>query len=415
MVKKHVFPIVLTLAAVGVLYIFAGSTNSQGKPGDKEVVPPVKSKFIAVPKPPVKDSMALNSVEQYESHKIDSFFHVLSKNARFNGNVLVAHNGKALYEGSFGVSDYKTKALLSDSSEFQLGSVSKQFTAVAVMMLKEQGKLDYYDSLQRFFPDFPYKGVTVGMLLAHRSGLPNYMYLCGNVCKDQVTPMDNQQVVEMLIKHHPPKYFPPNHKFEYSNTNYCVLAAIVEKVSGVSFGEFLRYKIFAPLGMNHTYMFDKSDTVIPNRVTGYNANYRKAGYDFLDGVAGDKGIYSTTEDVLKWDQALYTDKLLKQSTLKDAFKPHSRWVNEHNYGYGWRLVIFDHDTLVYHDGWWHGFNAAFMRDIKGHNTIIVLSNHVNWCINQSRDLLTMLREESGDYVGAVASANTKKKSKAIQP
>ncbi|MGP8216703.1 MAG: serine hydrolase domain-containing protein [Bacteroidia bacterium] len=403
MVKKHIYPIVLAIAAVSIVYAFVGSTNSEGKPESKDGFASQKNKTIDIPLPPARDTMALSPVEQFESHKIDSFFHALVKHARFNGNVLVAHEGKVLYKGSFGVSDFKTKELLTDSSEFQLGSVSKQFTAVAIMILKEQGKLDYSDTIQKFFPGFPYKGVTVGMLLSHRSGLPNYMYLCGNVCKDQKTPLDNMQVVQLLIDKHPPKYFPPNRKFDYSNTNYCVLAAIAEKVSGVPFAEFLRYKIFTPLGMTHTYIFDKNDTVIPNAVTGYDANYRKAGIDFLDGVAGDKGIFSTTEDVLKWDQALYTDKLLKQSTLKEAFTPHSRWMNQHNYGYGWRLAIFDHDTLVYHDGWWHGFNAAFMRDIKGKNTIIVLSNHVNWCINQSRELLTMLREEAEED-GAVASA-----------
>ena len=403
MAKKHWYPVIITLAAVGAVYSFIGSTSTEGKTGAPHKVKPAPQPTpIAVYFPLAKDSMTLTPVEKDESHNIDSFFHSLSRNARFNGNVLVAHNGKILYHASFGVADYKTKAELTDSSEFQLGSVSKQFTAVAVMMLKEQGKLDYDDSIQRFFPDFPYRGVTVGMLLAHRSGLPNYIYLCGNVCTDQSTLMDNMQVVDMLIKYHPPKYFPPNHKFEYSNTNYCVLAAIVEKVSGVSFAEFLRYKIFMPLGMTHTYIYDKNDTIVPNRVTGYNANYRKAGYDFLDGVVGDKGIYSTAEDVFKWDQALYTDKLLKQATLQEAFKPHSRWVNEHNYGYGWRLCIFDGDTLVYHDGWWHGFNAAFMRDVKGKNTIIVLSNHVNWCINQSRDLLTMLRGESENGTFAAA-------------
>ena len=405
MVKKHLYPIVLTLAAVGVVYTFVGSTNTQGKPKTTKKFESAKKASIAIPTPPAKDTMALSYIEQGESFKIDSFFHVLSKNARFNGNVLVAHNGKVLYQGSFGVSNFKSKVLLSDSSEFQLGSVSKQFTAVAIMMLKEQGKLDYTDTIQKFFPDFPYKSITVGMLLSHRSGLPNYMYLCGNVCRDQSTLMDNMQVVNMLIEHHPPKYFPPNKKFEYSNTNYALLSAIAEKVSGVPFAEFLRYKIFAPLGMTHTHIYDKNDTVVPNMVTGYDANYRKAGYDFLDGVTGDKGIYSTSGDVLKWDQALYTEKLLKQSTLKEAFAPHSRWVNEHNYGYGWRLTIFDHDTLVYHDGWCHGFNAAFMRDIKGKNTIIVLSNHVNWCINQSRQLLTMLREESASE-GAIASEKT---------
>ena len=134
------------------------------------------------------------------------------------------------------------------------------------------------------------------------------MFTCSAECPDQTTLIDNMEVMEMLAKYAPPCYFRPNKKFNYCNTNYCVLAAIVEKITGYRFADFARKNIFEPLGMTRTYIYDKYDTTIPNKVTGYNKGYRRARVDFLDGVAGDKGVYSTVTDLLKWDQALYTEQ-----------------------------------------------------------------------------------------------------------
>lgn len=395
MINKRIYSLVITAAAAASLYFFSESTRSQGQP---DYYPPSRRFVNKVNKDTVKplvkksdSSMFLTAEEINNSYVIDSFFKSLVYRQRFNGNALIAHNGKVLFSGSFGYANYRKKILLTDSSQFQLGSVSKQFTAVAVMMLKEQGKLAYSDSIQKYFPEFPYHGITVQMLLDHRSGLPNYMYLCSSVCRNQVDYIDNMDVVRLLTEYKPSRYFTPNRRFNYSNTNYALLAAIVEKISGMPFSAFMKKNVFGPLKMNHTFIFDKNDTAIAEKVQGYDANYRRSGFDFLDGVAGDKGVYSTISDLLKWDQALYGNTLLKQSTLKEAFKPHGRWVRNHNYGYGWWLMPFGGDTLTYHDGWWHGFNCAFIRDIKYHNTIIVLSNHVNWCINRSRDLLNVLR------------------------
>jgi CubicO group peptidase (beta-lactamase class C family) len=332
--------------------------------------------------------------EKFEAQAADSFFNVLASRARFNGSALVAHDGKVLYTHQFGYSDFKTREMLTDTTEFQLGSVSKQFTAVSIMMLKEKGLLNYDDSVAKYFPDFPYKGVTIRMCLAHRSGLPNYMFTCSAECHDQSILIDNMEVMDMLAKYAPPRYFAPDKRFNYCNTNYCVLAAIVEKISGYRFADFARKNIFEPLGMTRTYIYDKYDTVIPNRATGYNAGYRRAKIDFLDGVVGDKGVYSTVNDLLKWDQALYGNKLLSQATLKEAFTPQSRWRYGHSYGFGWRLVQYAGDTLIYHGGWWHGFNADFIRDVKDKTTIIVLSNHINWCINRSYGLLELFRNPS---------------------
>lgn len=339
-----------------------------------------------------RDTIAIFSpLEKFESRAADSFFNALAEKSRFNGSALVAHDGKILYTHQFGYANFKTREMLTDTTEFQLGSVSKQFTAVAIMMLKERGLLNYNDSVVKYFPDFPYTGVTIRMCLDHRSGLPNYMFTCSAEYHDDGTLIDNMDVMHMLAEYKPHCYFKPDRKFEYCNTNYCVLAAIVEKITGDRFADFARKNIFGPLGMTHTFIYDKYDTVVPNRATGYNKNYARAGVDFLDGVAGDKGVYSTVTDLLKWDQALYGNKLVSQATLKEAYTPHTRWLNGHSYGFGWRLFQYDGDTIIYHGGWWHGFNADFIRDVKKGNTIIVLSNHINWCINRSRDLIELFR------------------------
>jgi CubicO group peptidase (beta-lactamase class C family) len=329
-------------------------------------------------------------LENIEAVKADSFFNYLATKNKFNGSALVAHDGKIIYAHSFGFADFKTQTLFTDSSEFQLGSVSKQFTAASIMMLKERGSLDYDDFVIKYFPEFPYKTITIKMLLEHRSGLPNYMFLCDKYMNGGRL-IDNMEVLNMLANNKPGCYFKPDRKFNYCNTNYCVLAAIVEKITGKRFAEFAEENIFQPLKMTHTHIFDRYDSVIPEKVTGYERNYRISRIDYLDGVTGDKGVYSTPSDLLKWDQALYSDKLLKQSTLKEAFSPHSKWFSNRSYGYGWRLRLLNNDTVIYHGGWWHGFNCNFIRDVKKRNTIIVLSNHINWCINHAGDLIILYR------------------------
>ncbi len=386
----------LLIFGTGIWYLFTSGEAIETASGDNlnaHVTTKKVRDTVAVKLPKIKkDSVIFTPLEKFEAQSADSFFNVLATRARFNGSALVAHEGKILYQRQFGFADFKTKEMLTDTSEFQLGSVSKQFTAVSIMMLKEKGLLNYDDSICKFFPDFPYKGVTIRMCLDHRSGLPNYMFTCSAECRDQSTLIDNQQVMQMLAEYKPQCYFKPNKLFNYCNTNYAVLAAVVEKVSGLNFADFARKNIFEPCKMTRTFIYDKYDTVVPNKLTGYNAGYRKAGTDFLDGVAGDKGVYSTVTDLLKWDQALYSDKLVSQATLKDAYTPKTRWMSNHSYGFGWHLMYFDNDTIVYHGGWWHGFNCDFIRDIKKKTTIIVLSNHINWCIRNSWSLLALFRK-----------------------
>ncbi|MCF6240243.1 MAG: beta-lactamase family protein [Bacteroidales bacterium] len=308
--------------------------------------------------------------------KIDAWFKKLYKNSRFNGNILVAQNGIILYENSYGYADYKRKDTLTLRHRFQIGSVSKQFTAMAVMILHERGLLDYSDSIQKFFPDFPYKGITVYQLLTHRSGLPNYNYFC-DFYTDRETTVYNSDVLHLMIDSVPAVYYPPNHGFHYCNTNYALLAAIVEQVSAMPFELFANKEIFNKAGMWNTTIFvkDKHDRIYKS-AKGYHYKWLEALHTYQDGVTGDKGVYTTVEDLLRWDKALYENKLIADSSLQKAFEfPQVRKNSIHAYGFGWRLrKCIDGSKIIYHGGWWRGFNALFVRDIKNKVTIVILSN-----------------------------------------
>lgn len=308
--------------------------------------------------------------------KIDSWFKKLYRNSRFNGNILVAQNGVILYENSYGYADYKHKDTLSLKHRFQIGSVSKQFTAMAIMILHQRGLINYSDSIQKFFPEFPYKGITVYQLLTHRSGLSNYNYFC-DFYTDRETTIHNKDVLQLMIDSMPAPYYPPNQGFHYCNTNYALLAAIVEQVSGMPFENFANKEIFNKAGMWNTTIFVKDKhQPIYKAAKGYHYKWVEALHTYQDGVTGDKGVYTTVEDLLRWDKALYEDKLIPDSSLQRAFEyPAVRTNSIHAYGFGWRLrKCVDGSKIIYHGGWWRGFNALFVRDIKNKVTIVILSN-----------------------------------------
>lgn len=337
--------------------------------------------------------------------KLDSLFQMFSSKSGFNGNVLVSQYGEVLYKHSFGYSDLKAKTPLKLESTFQIASVTKQFTAMAIMMLHEEGKLSVTDTLQRFFPDFPYKNITIRELLAHRSGLPEYMSFAGKYWKNRKQFMTNRDVIDMLIQVHPARIFLPDKKYRYSNTGYVVLANIVEKASGVPFENFLEERIFHRLGMTHTFIGTFANTVADEYKTkGYNKNRCMAAEDYLSGVVGDKGIYSTVEDMYKWDQALYTEQLVHQKTLEEGFTPVS-YDRRHatSYGYGWRIdMLEDGSKIVYHAGLWRGYNSLFVRRLSDKTAIIVLSNRINWSfrnIDRFMNILDSSKQEATSFGG----------------
>nr|WP_262914626.1 serine hydrolase domain-containing protein [Pontibacter vulgaris] len=306
---------------------------------------------------------------------------------------MVTKYDKVIYKGAFGYADFYRKDTLTTETAFQLASVSKQFTAMAIMMLQERGKLQYDDSVQQFFPDFPYKGITIRQLLTHRSGLPNYTYFSDELWPNRNIDITNNDVLNLMAVHKPKTYLQPNARFNYSNTGYFLLASIVEKVSGMPFANFMQANIFRPLQMKHTFTFSKNMAALTGPIaTGHTGGRQMRTSDYLDTVLGDKGVFSTVEDLYKWDQALYTDKLVKHETLKEAFTGSRTDKNrKEDYGFGWRIKQLESgDTVVYHAGLWHGYTTYLLRNPKDHSALIVLSNLPNGSLRHLKDVQNFL-------------------------
>src|ERR1051326_4490252 len=217
---------------------------------------------------------------------LDSIFVCRVKETCFNGCVLVARKGKILYKKAMGFAEHEHQRLLDINSSFQLASASKTFTATAILMLMEKGKLNLDDDVKKFIPHFPYEGVTIKMLLCHRSGLPNYMYFAEKYFTDPDSPVSNADIVKCMITNVPDAYFPPGKKFEYCNTNYCLLSYLVERISGQPFPQFMKENIFDPLGMEHSWIPDgKNDSARSERTQGYmGTRWEPAEVNLLDGV-----------------------------------------------------------------------------------------------------------------------------------
>ncbi len=287
----------------------------------------------------------------------------------FNGTILVSENGNEIYKNALGYSNLETLEPLTPGSVFYLCSVSKQFTTMAIMILKERNMLSYSDKLSKYLPEFPSyaENVTIRNLMTHTSGIPDHYNL--NAYKPGLT---NKDVIDLLIQQDSLD-FKPGEKYSYSNGGYVCLALIVEKVSGIPFHIFMKKNIFEPLGMEHTLVFDASKPNVSNRAIGFNATGGLDDYEILTTGAG--GIFSNLEDLFKWDQSLYTEKLVSQSTLEEAFSPFIlNNGEESNYGYGWGVNLSNGNKIVAHSGSLNGFRTYIRRDIKNHNSYILLTN-----------------------------------------
>lgn len=334
-----------------------------------------------------------------KAYQLDTFFTNLHRKQGFNGTVIVSQYGKPVYRGAFGYGDFKRKDTLTLNTAFQLASVSKQFTAAAIMLLQERGKLSYDDVVQKFFPKLPYDSITIRQLLTHRGGLSNYTYFSDEHWPDRKKTITNRDVINLMVQHQPAPYFRPDVRYDYSNTGYCLLAAIVAKVSGNSFEQFMQREIFKPLGMKHTWIANGKTIVLTARqATGYTGGRRIVEDSYLDGVTGDKGVYSTVEDLFTWDQALYSERLIRQATLEEAFQPGNPEMKKENYGFGWRLQNLENgEPVLFHGGWWHGFKSYFLRNRRDRSAIIVLSNVANASMSHLRRMQEILYSENQTY------------------
>lgn len=312
-----------------------------------------------------------------EIYRIDTLFQKLYSSDAFNGNVLIAKGHTVIYRKSFGYGIKERNVKLTDTSLFQLASVSKVITGIATLMLVEQKKLKLETPVSEILPGFPYAGVTVKQLLCHRSGLPNYIYFCNGLLPEKPDLISGQDVLDVMIRDQPKAWLKPDTRFNYCNTNYALLALIIEKTAGKNFSQFLSEEIFTPLGMNHTFTRSTLNLEDPNLTHGYTMKYQKVAADRHDGVLGDKGIYTTTYDLFLLSNALYQNKLLSRETQDLAYKPYSSEKKLSNYGLGWRMNMNAPNKEVFHNGWWHGYRTSFHRRFKDSLTIVVLSNRLN--------------------------------------
>jgi CubicO group peptidase (beta-lactamase class C family) len=317
--------------------------------------------------------------------------------------VLVRKDGGTIFEQGYGVRDLRTKAKIDARTNFRLASFTKQFTAIAAMLLVRDGTLRYEESVTNIFPEFPAYGktITVRNLLNHTSGLPDYEDLMDQVekTKGPVWSPEKQihdaEVLQLLEKESHGK-FAPGTKWEYSNSGYVVLGLIVAKVSGNSFGEFLHDRIFAPLKMNHTLVFEKGRNEVANRAHGHSKKENalvETDQSSTSATEGDGGIYSNLEDLSKWDDALRNHTLLSENEFLPAITPaqlppgaesklaedvpESLRGHASAYGFGWFLNLQDPHPLMWHYGDTMGFKTAIFRYLADNVTVILLCNRTD--------------------------------------
>ena len=306
----------------------------------------------------------------------NKFFTFLHKERGFNGNVLIYKNGQ-MWRKSFGFADVPKKTLLNHNSQFQIASMSKPFTAMAIFKLAMQGKLKLTDTINKYFDCWPYPGMTIDLLLSHQSGIPEYMNLADKYWNDTLGPLKNKDVEELFTKTKCPVYFTPGSRHDYCNSNFILLANIVEKVSGMDFPSFLQKHIFCPLGMDSTFIYKPSDSLFNQSVKGHYGLGNYIEDNFLNGCYGDKNVWSTTADLLRFYKGVMNPEFIPVAWRKKMFETTVERARENSqYARGWRKKVTETDTWIYHTGWWKGFRTNLFFNQTKDECFIVLSNRL---------------------------------------
>jgi CubicO group peptidase (beta-lactamase class C family) len=348
------------------------------------------------------------------AQKLDTYFTGLANDLELHGSVLVAEDGKIIYEKSFGYADVEARKLNTRDTEFQLASIAKPFTAIAVLQLKEKGKLNLDHKFVKYFPNFPYPDITIRHLLSHTSGLSDYELFSKLIELNPDKVYENKDIIPVMISMKVPLEFQPGEKWDYRNFNFSLLALLVEKLSGQKFEDYLKKNVFEPAKMTNTYVKTALINPTPSPNYAYNhvypflfssepvsinkkfTNPRFKRYLYNQGFIGDSNVYSTTGDLLKFDQALYNAVLLKNETLEESMTPAKLNSGEDDKippgpggkgiggmgnasnGLGW--MIFDDASagkIVWHAGGTSGAVTIFFRNVTKKQTVVVLDNTYN--------------------------------------
>lgn len=371
-------------------------SSCQDKKKEQVIKPEPPKDTLPVMKPATNKLPKL-SAEYINSKRnaIDRFYKKNWPSNSMNGSFLVAKNGQIIYEKYAGYANFKTKEPITSTTPLHLASVSKVITASAILRLIDANIIGLDQKVNTILPEFPYPDVTVKTLLNHRSGMCHYAYFTDKKkVWDRHNTLTNQDILEVMATKDIGLESRTDSRFSYCNTNYAMLALIIEKVTKLSYKDAMEQMIFKPLGMKNTYVFDY-DKDRKTAVPSYKGNRVEIGIDYLDAVYGDKNIYSTPRDLLKFDRARNAPDFLSPELLELVYTPFS---NEHrgqkNYGLGIRMINWNSgQNLYYHNGWWHGNTSSYVTLREENVTIIALSNKYTTKTYQVRKLSTLF----GDY------------------
>ncbi len=362
---------------ISLLFLVLSSCNKEKKKvelSDGELPKSTMPKMKPLQKAETKLTAEYSNTKK---HEIEAFYNKNWPNNSANGSILVAQNGQIIFERYEGYANFREKTLITKSTPLHLASVSKVITATAILKLINAKKIDLDQKVNTILKEFPYPDVTIKTLLNHRSGIRNYAYFTDRdkTVWDRHNILTNQDILTIMETKNIGLEFKTDTRFSYCNTNYAMLALIIEKITKQSFEDAMKNIIFEPLGMKNTYVFNYNrdkDTA----VTSYKGNKIEIGTDYLDAVYGDKNIYSTPRDLLKFDRARNAANFLTPELNAMVYKPYS---NERkgtkNYGLGIRMVNWETgQNFYFHNGWWHGNTSSYITLPKEGVTIIALSN-----------------------------------------
>ena len=321
---------------------------------------------------------SVNSVLSDEElvNVIDSMMAKHFKPGEPGASIIVTRHGKPVFRKGYGMANLELGVAIEPHMVFRLGSITKQFTAVCILMLMEQGKLDLQDEITKYLPDYPMHGhkITIEHLLTHTSGIKSYT----NIPEIRTSMRKDMTLEELVDSFKPlPMEFAPGESYNYNNSAFVMLGLVIEKVSGMKYAEFLQKNIFEPLGMDHTY-FDMANTLIPGRVSGYQVagdKFENCEYISMTMPHAAGSMASSVDDMAKWDAALYTEKLVKQDSLKKAWTPFTlnNGVST-GYGYGWASAHYQGHDMITHGGGINGFITDGFRFPNEQIYVCILTN-----------------------------------------
>lgn len=331
---------------------------------------------------PDQDAITVaDSMPKFDStsvQKIEDYFSELYGKRHFNGVALFAKDD-AIHTLALGYKNLESKDTLDIADQFQLASVSKPFTAFATLLLVQKGLIQLDDPVSTYLKDTPYHDITIKQLLTHTSGIGYYAYVTDNLWGQPECLMSNGDLLTMMECEEIPLYFEPGRSFDYCNTNYVLLANIIEAVSGKSFQTFMKENVFEKIGMTSSEIieaFVKNPSEYP--VLGHYPNGDAKSISYLDGIVGDKGMYSNVFDLYKFYMESQKGSLLSDSLWNEAISPQAKYSSRGFYGYGFRIQPLpqENDTLIYHNGWWRGFRSYFWMSKKSNKCAIILTNSI---------------------------------------